>query len=223
MRRVSVARLLAIVAALLGTFAVAPAAAQDEAGDTPPDPDPDPEPAPASAPATVTARASAVAPVPASPRPDAVTPPKPSAIKDRTYGPHEGFRVAATPGVAFDFDNSSMGFNLGLEGTLGFELGPIVVAGGIAAQMLVSKGTSILMGFPEVRIIVPIGDFGPFVVAGAGIGADGTTGKADLAIRAGGGVQYVFTDEISVVLGGAYHIVGDRSIASIELGPRVSF
>lgn len=207
MRRVSVARPLAIVATMVGTFAVVPAAAQDEG----------------AAPAPVTARASAPAPNPASRSPEADTPPKLSALEERTYGPHAGFRVAATPGVAFDFDNSSMGFNLGLEGTLGFELGPIVVAGGIAAQMLVPKGTSILMGFPEVRIIVPIGDLAPFIVAGAGIGADGTTGKADLAVRAGAGVQYVFTDEISVVLGGAYHMIGDRSIASIELGPRVSF
>ena len=144
-------------------------------------------------------------------------------LEERTWGPHAGFRVATTPGVAFDVQSSRVGFNLGLEGTLGFELGPIVLAGGIAAQILVPKDTSILMGFPELRLIVPIGDFAPFIVGGAGLGADATTGTANLAIRVGGGIQWVYTDELSVVLGGAYHTVGKVAIASVELGPRVSF
>jgi hypothetical protein len=143
--------------------------------------------------------------------------------QDPMEGPHSGFKFAVTPGMAFEPATSRAGFNLGMEGTYGIELGPIVVAPGLAAQILVPLGTRVLMGFPELEILVPIGAFAPFVLVGAGLGADSTTGRAGLAIRGAAGVLWGISDAFGIVADGAYHDVTGFTIASIELGPVVSF
>jgi hypothetical protein len=148
-------------------------------------------------------------------------PPPPSLVRLNTVGPK--FTIA--PGV-FIPSSGAAGFSLGVEGGYGFDLGPVIVTPGVSFQGNWSSDWTVYSGLGTVRVLFPIGNFGPFVEGGLGYGhASGALGysQGGLAVRGGAGFIYFFSPQFALGLLVRYDTIIDTGFKGWTFAPTLLF
>jgi hypothetical protein len=139
--------------------------------------------------------------------------------RDIVVAYNTGLRFALAPGVIVLPDRGEVGFSIAGDMRYGFALKPIILAPGArVAGYFPPHGTAAL-GLATLRLTVPVGPLGPFVVGGAGPGYVSDPSRAGLAYLAGGGLMVHFGTRFAFGAEVAYQAIAATNFGVISFGP----
>lgn len=146
-------------------------------------------------------------------------PPEPGLVRRYAVGP----RFAIMPGV-FIPSTGSAGFSLGLEGSYGFDLGPVIVSPGLSLQGNWGGDFTVYSGLVGARVTLPLGPFGPFIEGGIGYGHVGgplNYSQGGLALRGGAGFIFFFSPNFAIGLAVRYDTIVDTPFHGFTFAPLI--
>lgn len=97
---------------------------------------------------------------------------------------NKGWRFSLSPGLLIPVRGGPITFAFGADLRYGFELGPVVLAPGVRFGARLTAKPHVYMSYATLRLTVPLGIVGPYVIAGIG---GGWIGEPAFAYLAGGG------------------------------------
>lgn len=108
--------------------------------------------------------------------------------RDRVVAYNTGFRLLVAPGI-FIGNDSKAGFALRAYGGYGFEAGSFIITPGASIGAYFSD-PNLYSLVPQIRLMLPVGGFAPFIGAGAGLGYLSSPSGAHLSVYGEGGAMY---------------------------------
>lgn len=133
---------------------------------------------------------------------------------------NDGFHWGLSPGVVVV--HGDVGFALGVAFGYGIDTGTVIVVPGLQLSAYFTDPT-VLVGLPNVRLVLPIDRFAPFIEGGAGVGNVGkhdtvpsTTGAALLA---GGGFMVHVSSRFAIGAEVNYQTITNTDFSAIGVGP----
>jgi hypothetical protein len=130
-----------------------------------------------------------------------------------------GLRLSLAPGIVVPVDGSRVGFSFGGDVRFGFPLGPTIVAPGLRVAGYWPEGFSSVIGLATLRVTVPLGPVGPYVLGGAGPGHVSKPSETGLAYQAGGGFMVYVGDVFGIGAEASYLAITGTDFRSLFIGP----
>jgi hypothetical protein len=136
---------------------------------------------------------------------------------------NEGFHWGLSPGVVVV--HGDVGFALGVTFGYGIDTGTVIIVPGVQLSAYFTDPT-VLVGLPNLRFVLPIDRFAPFVEGGAGVGNVGahddvksTTGAALLV---GGGFMVHISPRFALGAEVNYQTITGTDFSAIGVGPIIA-
>lgn len=139
--------------------------------------------------------------------------------RDVVVAYNTGLRFAVAPGVIVLPDRGEVGFSIAGDMRYGFDLKPVILAPGVRLAGYFPPRSTAALGLGTLRLTIPIGSFGPFVVGGVGPGYVSDPSRVGLAYLAGGGFMMHFGLRFAIGVEAAYQAVTGTHFGVLSFGP----
>lgn len=131
-----------------------------------------------------------------------------------------GFRVGLSPGVLVSLHGERLSFGFGLDLRYGIELGSVILAPGLRLGALLFNDPRVFTSFGTLRLTIPAGRVGPYLLGGIGGGwierpAFGYLGGAGFLVHIG--TRFGIGAEVS------YQSLVYSRFRVLSIGPQVLF
>lgn len=135
---------------------------------------------------------------------------------------NRGLKLSLSPGVMIPVDGGPAAFSIGLQTTYGFDLPVVMLLPGLEGEYVTStEGMILAMG--TLRVVFPLGFFGPYLQGGIGYGHLGGTPSTDaLALSVGAGFM-LYLSRLSLGVTAGYHTLVGTGSSWISIGPVLAF
>lgn len=144
--------------------------------------------------------------------------PEPSA-RDVVFAYNTGLRVAIAPGVFIPTRGGRVGFFIAGDVRYGFRLGPVVLAPGLRPAAYFQSRQRIVTGLGTLRLTVPVGPVGPFIVGGVGPGWVRRPSHVGVAYLGGGGFMVHVGTQFGFGVEATYQAITGTGFAALFVGP----
>jgi hypothetical protein len=139
--------------------------------------------------------------------------------RDIVVAYNTGFRFMVAPGVFIPIRGGNAGFSLVGDLRYGFELGPTVLAPGARVGGYFTSGPKVFIGLATLRLTIPLGPVGPYVLGGVGPGYVSEPSETGLAYVAGGGFMVHIGWSFAIGAEATYQAITDTKFAALFIGP----
>lgn len=143
---------------------------------------------------------------------------EPSA-RHRVLAANVGPRLSIAPGLFIPTDGGRVGFSIAADFRYGLELGPTVIAPGARLSGLFPSGFVSLSALGTLRLTIPLGPVGPFVLGGVGPGYVSEPSHVGLAYLGGGGLMIHFTPGFGLGAEASYVGITGSDFRALFVGP----
>jgi hypothetical protein len=143
--------------------------------------------------------------------------------RDVVVAHNKGLRFNIAPGVIVPTNGADVGFSLIGDLRFGIEIGPIIVAPGarLGGYWPAGPNAYVLMG--TLRVTVPVGPIGPYVLGGVGPGWVTSPERTDVAYVLGGGAMVHIGSRFGIGLEVTYQAITDTRFKAWFFGPSLLF
>lgn len=133
---------------------------------------------------------------------------------------NDGFHWGLSPGIVVV--HGAVGFALGVAFGYGFDTGTVLVVPGVQLSAYFTDPT-VLVGLPNVRLVLPIDRFAPFIVGGVGVGNvgkhDTVASATGAALLVGGGFMVHVSSRFAIGAEVNYQTITGTDFSAIGVGP----
>ena len=141
---------------------------------------------------------------------------EPSA-RDVVVAYNTGLRVSIMPGIILS--DGDVGFSIAGDLRYGFEVGPFVMAPGLRLSGFFPPGFVVLTAIANLRLTLPLGPVGPYILGGVGPGYVTEPSQAGLAYQAGGGLMIHIGRSFALGAEAVYFGITGTEFRTLFIGP----
>jgi len=143
--------------------------------------------------------------------------------RDNVVAHNKGLRFTIAPGVVVPTNGGDAGFSLTGDVRFGIEIGPMILAPGARLGGYWPSGPNAYVLMGTLRVTVPVGPIGPYVIGGVGPGWVTSPEKTDVAYVIGGGAMVHIGSRFGVGLEVTYQEIKDTRFSAMFFGPSLLF
>lgn len=133
---------------------------------------------------------------------------------------NQGLRIGIAPGVFIPARGGRVGFSVAADVRYGFRVAPaLVIAPGLRLGGYFPPRERIAMALGMLRLTVPIGPVGPYVMGGAGVGWVRTEETVGVAYLGGGGFMVHIGTRFGIGAEASYSAITSTRFRVIAVGP----
>jgi hypothetical protein len=143
--------------------------------------------------------------------------------RDNVVAHNKGLRFTLAPGVIVPTNGANAGFSLSGDVRFGIELGPIIVAPGARLGGYWPSGPNAYVLLGTLRVTVPVGPIGPYVLGGVGPGWVTSPERTDVAYVLGGGAMVHIGSRFGIGLEVTFQAITDTRFKAMFFGPSLLF
>ena len=143
--------------------------------------------------------------------------------RDVVVAHNTGLRFTLAPGVIVPTNGASAGFSLAGDVRFGIEMGPIIVAPGVRLAGYWPSGPNAYTLLGMLRVTVPVGPVGPYVLGGVGPGWVTSPERTDVAYVLGGGAMVHIGSRFGIGLEVTFQAITDTRFKAMFFGPSLLF
>lgn len=136
---------------------------------------------------------------------------------------NKGLRFTLSPGAIVPTNGGDVGFSLAADVRYGIQIGPTILAPGARLGGYWPSGPNAYMLLGTLRLTIPMGPLGPYVLGGAGPGWVTTPKRTDVAYVVGGGAMVHIGSRLGIGLEITYHAIADTNFSAMFYGPSLLF
>jgi len=129
-----------------------------------------------------------------------------------------GPRFSIAPGLIIPA-SGRVGFSIMGDFRYGIETGPLILAPGARVAGFFPSGSVALTALGTLRLTVPLGPVGPYVMGGAGPGYVTDPSRAGLAYLGGGGLMVHFGLHFALGAEATYFAITGTDVRALLVGP----
>lgn len=157
-----------------------------------------------------------------APQAEYLPPPPPPEPKSRdiVIAYNRGLRFGISPGIMISPSSGDVGFSIAGDVRYGFALGDaVVLAPGLRLGGYFPPDQTIVIGLGTLRLTVPVGPVGPFVVGGVGPGWVKEPSEVGAAWLAGGGFVVHIGTSFGIGAEVGYQAIAKTDFGALFFGP----
>lgn len=136
---------------------------------------------------------------------------------------NKGLRFTLAPGVIVPTNGAGAGFSLTGDLRYGIEVGPMIIAPGVRLGGYWPSGPNAYVLLGTLRVTVPVGPVGPYVLGGVGPGWVTSPEHSDVAYVVGGGAMVHIGSRFGIGLEVTYQAITDTQFSAMFFGPSLLF
>lgn len=130
-----------------------------------------------------------------------------------------GLRFSLAPGVIVPRGSGRVGLSVAADLRYGIETGPVIVAPGVRLSGFFPSGFVALTALGTMRLTLPLGPVGPYVLGGAGPGYLSEPSRAGFAYQGGGGVMIHIGRSFALGVEATYLGITNSDFRALFVGP----
>jgi len=130
-----------------------------------------------------------------------------------------GSRFSIAPGLFLPNDGGRIGFSIAGDYRYGLDLGPIILAPGARLAGFFPPGFYVLTALATLRLTVPLGPVGPYVMGGVGPGYVSEPSQTGLAYQGGGGLMVHVNTSFAIGAEASYSGITGTDFGALFIGP----